>query len=62
MSLQGVEAHCAAGQDLVTVQEFVGHARPETTARYDRRPDGRKQAAADMRDLALSAQPSEELP
>lgn len=40
-----------AGQDLITVQEFVGHARPETTAIYDRRPDGRMQAAADQRNL-----------
>jgi len=32
------------GTDLLTVQRVAGHARPETTARYDRRPD---QAAAE---------------
>jgi integrase len=41
------------GEDLVTVQEYVGHADPATTARYDRRPKARKRAAADKRNLAL---------
>jgi site-specific recombinase XerD len=41
------------GEDLVTVQEYVGHADPATTARYDRRPKTRKRAAADRRNLAL---------
>ena len=43
------------GYDLATVQKFVGHQRPETTSRYDRRPSDRMRAAADMRDLPSPA-------
>lgn len=41
----------AAGVDIVTVQELVGHASPVTTARYDRRPKLRRRAAVDMLNL-----------
>ncbi|MBA7567429.1 Tyrosine recombinase XerC [subsurface metagenome] len=34
-----------SGTDLVTVQKILGHANPSTTSRYDRRPEGVKQAA-----------------
>lgn len=34
------------GVDIVTVQRLVGHASPETTARYDRRPEEIKRSAA----------------
>lgn len=36
-----------AGVDIVTVSEMVGHANIQTTARYDRRGDARKQMAAE---------------
>ncbi|RCG18221.1 site-specific integrase [Sphaerisporangium album] len=36
-----------AGVDLATAQAMVGHASPVTTARYDRRPDATRQAAAE---------------
>ena len=32
--------------DLVTVADHLGHAKVETTRRYDRRPDERKRRAA----------------
>ncbi|MEN3540970.1 tyrosine-type recombinase/integrase [Microbispora sp. ZYX-F-249] len=36
-----------AGVDLATVQGLTGHASPATTARYDRRPERRRQEATD---------------
>lgn len=36
-----------AGVDLATAQALVGHASPATTARYDRRPERRRQEATD---------------
>ena len=36
----------AAGADVLTVQKLAGHARAETTERYDRRPDEQARKAA----------------
>ncbi len=36
------------GADLVTVQRLAGHRRIETTAHYDRRPEGAARRAADL--------------
>ncbi len=40
-----VSSLLAAGVDLLTVQELVGHADAVTTAKYDRRGDGTKRQA-----------------
>lgn len=37
-----------AGADLAAVQALAGHRRPETTVRYDRRPDTARRRAASM--------------
>ncbi len=37
-----------AGDDIVTVQRILGHARVDTTARYDRRPEEVKRKAATL--------------
>lgn len=38
-----------AGADIVTVQKILGHASPDTTARYDRRSKEAKRKAANLR-------------
>lgn len=40
-----------AGVDLATTQQLVGHSSPDTTARYDRRPDARRREAVDRLEL-----------
>ena len=40
-----------AGVDLATTQQLVGHSSPDTTARYDRRPDSRRRDAVDRLEL-----------
>ncbi len=37
-----------AGADIVTVQKLVGHSKPETTAKYDRRGELVKRKAVDL--------------
>jgi integrase len=43
----------AAGVDVVTVQRLAGHASPEVTALYDRRPFGARRDAVARLDLPL---------
>ncbi|MCE2467908.1 MAG: hypothetical protein J4G06_07775 [Caldilineaceae bacterium] len=44
----------AADVDLLTVQRLVGHASPETTARYDRRGMARMTEAVEHLKLPYS--------
>lgn len=39
------------GVDIVTVSKIVGHANPQVTGRYDRRPERTKRDAADLLDV-----------
>lgn len=49
-----ISNHIDAGTDLVTVAAIVGHSSVQTTARYDRRGERAKQAAADNLHLAYT--------
>ena len=44
-----------AGVDLATVQALVGHARPETTAAYDRRGARARGKAAELLQVPYAA-------
>ncbi len=46
-----------AGVDLATVQHLAGHARPDTTARYDRRGEDTRRAAATLLHVPYVAPP-----
>ncbi|WP_396795736.1 hypothetical protein [Microbispora sp. H13382] len=46
-----------AGVDLATTQALVGHASPATTARYDRRPERRRQEATEKLTLPKARPP-----
>lgn len=41
----------AAGADIFTVQSLMGHAKPETTKRYDKRPEASKRAVVELLSL-----------
>lgn len=48
-----ISALLEAGVDLATVQKLAGHADPETTSAYDRRPFGARRAAVARLDVPL---------
>jgi integrase len=43
------------GADVVTVQALLGHASPQTTAKYDRRPAEARRKAARLRAVPYRA-------
>jgi integrase len=43
----------AAGVDVITVQTLAGHADAVTTARYDRRGEEGRKAAADLLEIPM---------
>jgi integrase len=49
-----ISNHLDAGTDIATVAGIVGHSSVQTTARYDRRGERAKQAAADNLHLAYT--------
>lgn len=49
-----ISNHLDAGTDLATVAAIVGHSNVQTTARYDRRGERAKQAAADNLHIAYT--------
>jgi len=54
-----VSAALDSGTDIAVVQKMAGHASPATTARYDRRPELVKRAAAGMIRIPFNAETPE---